>query len=141
MKFLFYLIISFSIHLYSYAILPTQFYFRHYNIEDGVSSNNISSIIQDEKGYIWIGTDNGLNRFDGIRFIHFKKGDPHYPSFQANNISTIYEMNSEELWIGTEHGVYIYNQRSDKFSFFNIETSNKVSIKSWVSDIIQDKKK
>jgi ligand-binding sensor domain-containing protein len=58
MKSFYCLIISLSIHLCGYAILPTQFHFRHYNIENGVSSNNISTLFQDQKGYIWIGTEN-----------------------------------------------------------------------------------
>lgn len=50
MKSFYCLIISLSIHLCGYAILPTQFHFRHYNIENGVSSNNISTLFQDQKG-------------------------------------------------------------------------------------------
>lgn len=55
------------------AILPNKFHFRHYNIENGISSNGISSIIQDRKGYIWIGTDNGISRFDGTQFVFYQK--------------------------------------------------------------------
>lgn len=68
MKAFYCLIIYLSIHLYGYAILPTQFHFRHYNIENGISANNISALLQDQKGFIWIGTDNGLSRFDGNQF-------------------------------------------------------------------------
>lgn len=73
MKSFYCLIISLSIHLCGYAILPTQFHFRHYNIENGVSSNNISTLFQDQKGYIWIGTENGLNRFDVTNLPFIKK--------------------------------------------------------------------
>lgn len=73
MKSFYCLIISLSIHLCGYAILPIQFHFRHYNIENGVSSNNISTLFQDQKGYIWIGTENGLNRFDGNQFTLYQK--------------------------------------------------------------------
>ena len=51
--------------------LPSLFQFRHYNIENGMSSNTVYDILQDAEGYIWIGTDNGLNRFDGIEFTFF----------------------------------------------------------------------
>lgn len=76
MKAFYCLIICLSIHLYGYAILPTQFHFRHYNIENGVSSNCITSIIQDQKGYIWMGTENGLSRFDGTQFSFYRKQIP-----------------------------------------------------------------
>lgn len=73
MKAFYCLIIYLSIHLCGYAILPTQFHFRHYNIENGISANNISALLQDQKGFIWIGTDNGLSRFDGNQFTFYQK--------------------------------------------------------------------
>ena len=110
MKSFYCLIISLSIHLCGYAILPTQFHFRHYNIEYGVSSNNISTLFQDQKGYIWIGTENGLNRFDGNQFTLYQKNNPLYSNFHANSINTICETTDKELWLGTDNGVFIYNQ-------------------------------
>lgn len=112
------------------AILPNKFHFRHYNIENGISSNGISSIIQDRKGYIWIGTDNGISRFDGTQFVFYQKKNPRYQNLQGNSINTICEINDKEIWIGTENGVYIYNQEEDKFTPFNIETEEGVSISS-----------
>ena len=104
MKSFYCLIISLSIHLCGYAILPTQFHFRHYNIENGVSSNNISTLFQDQKGYIWIGTENGLNRFDGNQFTLYQKNNPLYSNFHANSINTICETTDKKLWLGT----YLY---------------------------------
>lgn len=123
------------------AILPNKFHFRHYNIENGISSNGISSIIQDRKGYIWIGTDNGISRFDGTQFVFYQKKNPRYQNLQGNSINTICEINDKEIWIGTENGVYIYNQEEDKFTPFNIETEEGVSISSWVNHMIYDKDK
>lgn len=141
MKAFYCLIIYLSIHLCGYAILPTQFHFRHYNIENGVSSNCITSIIQDQKGYIWMGTENGLSRFDGTQFSFYRKTDPSYPNFNSSFINTICEANASELWLGTEHGIYIYNQVQNKFIKFTQTTSNNTSISSWISHIIQDKEK
>lgn len=141
MKILLSLILSLSTYLYGYAILPTQFHFRHYNIENGISSNNISSILQDQKGFIWIGTDNGLSRFDGNQFTFYQKSNPLYSNLHANSINTICETNTNELWIGTENGVYIYNQIQDTFTQFTKTTSNNIKICSWINYIIQDKEK
>lgn len=139
MKSFYCLIISLSIHLCGYAILPTQFHFRHYNIENGVSSNNISTLFQDQKGYIWIGTENGLNRFDGNQFTLYQKNNPLYSNFHANSINTICETTDKELWLGTDNGVFIYNQVKDTFTPFVKQTSDKTSITSWITHIIQDK--
>lgn len=139
MKAFYCLIIYLSIHLYGYAILPTQFHFRHYNIENGVSSNNISTLFQDQKGYIWIGTENGLNRFDGNQFTLYQKNNPLYSNFHANSINTICETTDKKLWLGTDNGVFIYNQVKDTFTPFVKQTSDKTSITSWITHIIQDK--
>jgi len=139
MKSFYCLIISLSIHLCGYAILPTQFHFRHYNIENGILSNNISSILQDQKGFIWIGTDNGLSRFDGNQFTLYQKNNPLYSNFHANSINTICETTDKKLWLGTDNGVFIYNQVKDTFTPFVKQTSDKTSITSWITHIIQDK--
>lgn len=122
-----------------HAILPTQFHFRHYNIENGTSSNGISSILQDSKGYIWLGTDNGLNRFDGTEFTFFQKNNPRYQNFQFNMISTLCEINPNELWIGTENEIYIYNQGKNNFTPFTTATKQGTKIHSWINYIIRDK--
>lgn len=139
MKILLSLILSLSFYLCSYAILPMQFHFRHYNIENGISANNISALLQDQKGFIWIGTDYGLSRFDGNQFTFYQKTNPHYSNFHANSINTICETNSNELWLGTENGVFIYNQIKDIFTPFTKQTSNKTKIISLITHILQDK--
>lgn len=139
MKILLSLILSLSFYLCSYAILPMQFHFRHYNIENGISANNISALLQDQKGFIWIGTDYGLSRFDGNQFTFYQKTNPHYSNFHANSINTICETNSNELWLGTENGVFIYNQIKDIFTPFTKQTSDKTKIISLITHILQDK--
>lgn len=139
MKILLSLILSLSFYLCSYAILPMQFHFRHYNIENGISANNISALLQDKKGFIWIGTDYGLSRFDGNQFTFYQKTNPHYSNFHANSINTICETNSNELWLGTENGVFIYNQIKDIFTPFTKQTSDKTKIISLITHILQDK--
>lgn len=139
MKAFYCLIFYLSIHLCGYAILPVQFHFRHYNIENGISANNISALLQDQKGYIWIGTEYGLNRFDGNQFTLYQKNNPLYSNFHANSINTICETTDKELWLGTDNGVFIYNQVKDTFTPFVKQTSDKTSITSWITHIIQDK--
>ena len=81
--------------------LPSLFQFRHYNIENGMSSNTVYDILQDAEGYIWIGTDNGLNRFDGIEFTFYQKESASSPEFLTNTISCLCER-GDSLWLGTD---------------------------------------
>lgn len=139
MKKLYCLLIFLSVGLWGYAILPTHFQFRHYNIENGVSSNSISAILQDSHGYIWLGTDNGLSRFDGNQFAFYQKSNPLYSNLHTSYINTLCEINTDELWLGTENGVYIYNPVKATFTPFTQKTNDNTGITSWIMYIIQDK--
>lgn len=141
MKVFYCLLIFLSVNLLGYATLPTHFQFRHYNIENGVPSNCIAAIQQDQKGYIWVGTDNGLSRFDGNQFTFYQKKCSHYSNFHISSINTICETNTNELWLGTENGVYIYNQIKDTFTPLTQKANNHKAITSWITHIIQDKEK
>lgn len=77
--------------------------FRTYSIESGLSESVAHTMMQDQKGYIWIGTGYGLNRFDGIRFRNYymDKG------LNDNRVQALFEDNRGRLWIGTDKGVNI----------------------------------
>lgn len=122
--------------LYTYSIPFSQLQIQHYTIENGVSSNGISSFLQDNKGYIWIGTDNGLNRFDGIQF---KSYSIHLRNYQIKNINALCEITDQEIWIGTESGIFMYNTEKDRFSPFTKSANDGVQITKWINHIITDK--
>jgi len=65
-------IVLFIILLNAISFYPQNNFVRSLNIKDGLSQNFIFTLLQDSKGYIWIGTQDGLNRFDGYNFINFK---------------------------------------------------------------------
>ena len=115
--------------------LPTQFQFRHYNIENGMSSNSVTDIIQDRKGYIWMATDGGLNCFDGISFTFYQKGNPHYPTLQTNIIHTLCEAGEDTLWLGTDIGIYIYNMKENRIARFDRTTENGTSVLSYINQM------
>lgn len=78
--------------------------FSRYSLEEGLSQSVVNCISQDSKGFIWIGTQDGLNRFDGYKFTHYKH-DPKDPqSISHNNILAILEDSQGMLWIGTYGG-------------------------------------
>jgi len=72
-----------------------------YTTADGLSDNYILSVYQDSYGYLWIGTANGLNRFDGKRFINFGLAQ----GLPSLSVDKIYEDHNHRLWIGTRNGI------------------------------------
>jgi ligand-binding sensor domain-containing protein/DNA-binding response OmpR family regulator/nitrogen-specific signal transduction histidine kinase len=96
--------------------------FRHYDTSDGLSQNSVMCIVQDKMGFMWFGTRNGLNRFDGRSFKVYRHGDMPY-SLGNDHINVLYEGPDDELWIGTSQGVYIYTPRDDTFRHFNVRTA------------------
>lgn len=92
--------------------------FKHYTTADGLSQSSIQCIYQDSIGFIWLGTGDGLNRFDGYEFKIYPP-DPMNPNALGNgSINKIMYKNVDELWITTDLGVYIYNRLSDSFKQF-----------------------
>lgn len=78
--------------------------FRHYSVEQGLSQGGIMCMIQDSKGYIWFGTQDGLNRFDGYTFKVFRNDPGNPASISDNYVRSIVEDNQGSLWIGTYGG-------------------------------------
>ena len=86
-----------------------DYYFKHFKAEDGLSHNTVLSSIQDKNGFMWFGTKNGLNRFDGSSFRLFQNTPDDPKSLQGNYIETLYEFDNA-LWVGTDNGLYLYNE-------------------------------
>lgn len=78
---------------------PTRYSFTHYSNASGLSSNEILDVIQDDEGYIWIASTNGLQRFDGARFISFRNRKNDLASIPANFVSQVMIDKHKNLWI------------------------------------------
>lgn len=77
--------------------------FRTYSIEVGLSESVAQTIIQDERGYIWVGTGYGLNRFDGVSFKQFYEED----GLASNDVHALFQDSEGTIWAGTEYGISI----------------------------------
>jgi len=95
-----------------------QYPIRQYTINEGLSDNIITDILQDKKGYIWIGTKDGLNRFDGYQFKTFKYQPNVTTSLSNNNINELFEDKKGQLWIGTSGGVNLFDPVTETFQHF-----------------------
>lgn len=111
--------------------------FKHYLEEDGLSDNEVTSLAQDSLGFIWIGTQYGLNRFDGTTFKHF------YPDGTKNSlceskVNHLQVASNGILWIATENGVNSYDPTTEKFKFYeNIRADGQQH--SRAESVIEDK--
>jgi len=116
------------------------FRFVHYDVSNGLSGNCVRALAQDSHGFIWFGTDNGLNRFDGYAFKVFKTVPDDPTSLGSNYIYALHEDRQKTLWIGTEIGVYIYVPEKEEFLYFGGQTENGVTIQSFVTAIAEDQR-
>lgn len=89
--------------------------FEHLTIEDGLSTNNVNCLFQDSRGFLWIGTANGLNRYDGVDILQYFKKDG-TNSIAGNHITSIREDKQKNLWIGTNEGVSYFEPLKNKFT-------------------------
>ena len=123
---------AFTLHVR--AAHSNEFHFRYFTVENGLSSNSVRAMTQDKYGYIWMGTDEGLNRYDGKNIKSYKLG-----SLGANEyISALYHTD-ETLWVGTDNGLYTYNYDTESLIFFTSRTADDQGIKSTISSIAEDK--
>ena len=88
--------------------------FRQFNSENGMSENAAACIFQDSKGFLWIGTYHGLNRFDGYSFKKYYSYNNDTCSLSGSEINCISEAAPNRLWIGTENGLNILNVAESK---------------------------
>jgi signal transduction histidine kinase/ligand-binding sensor domain-containing protein len=108
--------------------------FLHINTNNGLSNDIINCILQDNQGYIWIGTMEGLNRFDGYNNRVFKKELNNPASLADNMIFKIFMDHKSNIWIGTQYGLCRYNADYENFLRYildsvriNVNTANRVT--------------
>jgi ligand-binding sensor domain-containing protein len=101
-------------------VLPAQsYYFKNFQGNKGIASNNITCIIQDKKGFMWFGGRRGLYRFDGYSSRVFRNTYPDSSGIGSNSILSLYEDPNETLWVGTSRGIYLYDPAKELFKPFN----------------------
>ncbi|NLT50402.1 MAG: hypothetical protein GXX85_05745 [Ignavibacteria bacterium] len=94
--------------------------FTHITTDNGLSQSNVMSILQDKYGFLWFGTFDGLNRYDGYGFTIFKPDLKDSNSLKSNSVTSLYEDKDGLIWIGTNQGLCYYDRNRNKFfSFLN----------------------
>ncbi len=100
-------------NLYSQSFPDLQF--NHITSRDGLSSNSVACVAEDKQGFIWIGTDNGLNRYEGYRMKHYFHDDADSTSLIFNNIQSIHCDQKGRLWVVTTGGVSCFLPNKNSF--------------------------
>ncbi len=115
-----------------------QLRFEHFSREQGLSFSLVNSILQDKKGFIWIGTSEGLNRFDGYKFrVFLSSDDPN--TLSHNGIVNVVEDSKGNIWVATQGGLSMFDIEKEIFIRYLPDPSNPNSISSSsVVDIAED---
>ncbi len=108
-----------ALFFFAANIYGQSYYFRHYQVENGLSNNATICSVQDKKGFLWFGTKDGLDRFDGYSFKIFRNSPDDSGSIGSNFIHCLFEDVNGILWAGTENGLYQYNAITESFSLLN----------------------
>jgi len=128
-KTIFSLLFFLSIFCSEGAFAQPKFY--HLTQDNGLSNANINCILQDQKGFMWFGTNDGLNKFDGYEFTVFRNSPKDAHSISSNHITCMHEDANGVIWIGTKGGgLNAYDSRMDKFLRFRYADQDDLSIRS-----------
>lgn len=100
-----------------------QYNFKQLNVQNGLAQNIVYHFLQDSKGYIWIGTRNGLTRYDGISTVNFFHDEQKNNSLASNFITRILEDTAHQLWIGNEKGIDLFNRSNNTFTHYGVVRS------------------
>ena len=105
---------------------------RYITSDEGLSQNEVTSILQDKKGFLWVGTRGGLNKYDGNTIKVYQNELGNSNSLSNNSVETLFEDSNGLIWIGTKsNGVSIYNPKFDRFEQVNSELNLARYKESW----------
>lgn len=94
---------------------PNYYYFKQLGIREGLSQSKVQSILNDYKGYMWIGTESGLNCYDRDRLKHFLHQEGDDTSLPSDDILFVAEDASRNLWVATLNGICLYDRMNECF--------------------------
>ncbi len=102
--------------------------FENFGTPEGLSNNTATSIIVDNQGFLWIGTLNGLNRYDGTNFKIFERTIGKRNSLCGNEIKSLHIDSLNNMWIGTATGLSLYHSQTESFTHFIHNPHDKTSL-------------
>lgn len=119
-----------SIFFSSLLFGQEEIHFQQYTEEDGLSSNSITQMIQDQRGWLWIASPGGLCRYDGRQFKIYKSAPDDPASLIHNIVLSIHESRDGRIWVGTGGGLDVYDPNMDEFSHYTHQVNDPKSLGS-----------
>lgn len=120
--------------------------FEHLSIQQGLSQSSVLTMLQDRKGFLWVGTADGLNRYDGYKFKQYRQNSTDTTSIGNNYINALAEDAQGIIWVGTRGGLYAFDWKTESFTLYtmeqNIDTNHILSLQIdsqqniWIGTII-----
>ena len=105
----------FILLILNFTLLTSFAQTQHFYTSAQLSSNQITNICQDQEGYIWIGTEYGLNKYDGYTFTNYLFDKDNPASISSNVIVFLFCDSKGNLWVGTTKGLDLYDDANDQF--------------------------
>lgn len=114
--------------------------FRHIDRKDGLSQRSVFTIAQDKDGFMWFGTRDGLNKYDGYHFTVYRNEENNDSSLIFNDVRVLYfDENVNKLWVGTVNGLSRYSPENDAFTNYSLCQNSRQQEPVEVCDIYSDK--
>ncbi|MCE7064594.1 hybrid sensor histidine kinase/response regulator [Dyadobacter sp. CY326] len=115
--------------------------FRHLTTGQGLSQNNVTCVIKDKRGFMWFGTQDGLNKYDGYKFTVYRNDPQNSKSLSHNYVHAIFQDKSGRIWVGTDDGgLSLFNSDRESFTNYLHKTGDNSTISSnKVHAIAEDK--
>ncbi len=113
-------------------------YFERISLEQGLSQSTVNAIVQDQRGYMWFGTLNGLNKYDGYTFTDFRHIANDTSSLSNDQIYAIAEDSFGDLWIGTSYGLNRFDRKSQNFVRYHCVDGDSTSISNDKINVIYE---
>lgn len=112
--------------------------FRRYSLAEGLSQGTVSAIVQDKQGFIWVGTQDGLNRFDGYQFKVFRHDDKNVKTLSSDYIQSLFVDEQGILWVGTRKGLNRFHPDTETFTTYTLGQETREHVGSqFIDEIIQ----
>jgi ligand-binding sensor domain-containing protein/class 3 adenylate cyclase/predicted metal-dependent HD superfamily phosphohydrolase len=116
-----------------FGFSQSKYFFRNYTISNGLSQSVITAIVQDDFGFIWIGTQDGLNKFDGQTFEIYTSDNT--KGLESEHIYTAFKSISGLLWFGTANGLTSYDCNNERFETYQIEGNFALQVETITEDL------
>ncbi|MGL5892490.1 MAG: ligand-binding sensor domain-containing protein, partial [Bacteroidia bacterium] len=115
--------------LFLLVVLPAvlasqQLRFTHFDTRQGLSQNSVHALLEDQEGFVWVGTQDGLCRFDGYAFTVFRHNVRDTFSVTDNFITALAEDAAGNIWVGTRSGLCVYQKSKNRFLRYNPVSSS-----------------